>query len=57
MSDYQMLLKMFEKVNENNYYNYEAESGNYVIEIPQSDEYYNTYLIFDSEGNFKEIDR
>lgn len=56
MSDYQILLKMFEKVNENHYYNYEAESGNYVIEIPQSDEYYNTYLIFDSEGNFKEID-
>lgn len=55
MSDYQMLLKMFEKVNENHYYNYEEENGNYIIEFYQSDEYYNTYLIFDSDGNFKEI--
>lgn len=55
MRDYQMLLKMFEKVNENHYYNYEEENGNYIIEFYQPDEYYNTYLIFDSNGNFKEI--
>ena len=56
MSDYEILLKMFEKASEYHYYNYEAESGNYIIEIPQPDEYYNTYLIFDSDGNFIEID-
>lgn len=54
MNDYEMLLKMFERVNEDNYYTY-VENENFVIEFFQSDEYYNTYLIFDSDGNFKEI--
>lgn len=54
MSDYEMILKMFERVNETNYSEC-VDNENLVIEIYQSDEYYNTYLIFDSDGNFKEI--
>ena len=60
MSDFDTITNILDRVYPNKedrpYYSC-VLNGKLILEFPQSDEYYNTCLVFDEDGKFEQVDQ